>query len=100
MAANPTDPFYNYPQQMGTPARNAASVTPSDTDDLPVYAKALYIGTAGDLQVTLTNMAVGTSVVLADHPAGYAPLQVKRVWDASTTADDIVALYDFGTITP
>lgn len=100
MAANHTDPFYNYPQQMGTPARNAAEVVPSDTDDLPVYAKALYIGTAGDLEVTLTNMADGDSVVFADHPAGYAPLQVKRVWDNATTASDIIALYDYGTITP
>lgn len=98
MAANPSDPYYNYPQQMGTPARAAAAVTPSDTTDLSIYAKALYIGTAGDLEVTLTNMDDGTSVVLADHPAGYAPLQVKRVWAAGTAALDIVALFDFSDI--
>jgi len=100
MAANPTDPFYNYPYWMGTPARNGGAVTPADDADLDVYAKALYIGTAGDLTVTLTNMADETSVTFVDHPAGYAPLQVKRVWDTGTDADDIVALYDYGDITP
>lgn len=94
MAANPTDPYYNYPQQMGTPARAAEAVTPDDDVDLPNWAKALYIGTAGDLVVTLTNMADGEFVTFPDHPAGYAPLQVKRVWEA-TAADDIVALFDF-----
>lgn len=94
LPAHPTDPFYAYPNWMGTPARAAEAVTPSDTDDLPNYAKALYIGTAGDLVVTLTNMADGTFVTLADHPAGYAPIQVKRVWEA-TAALDIVALFDY-----
>lgn len=94
MAANPTDPYYNYPQQMGTPARAAEAVTPDDDVDLPNWAKALYIGGAGDLVVTLTNMPDGETVTLADHPVGYAPLQVKRVLEA-TTATSIVALFDF-----
>lgn len=94
MAANNTDPYYAYPNWMGTPARGAAEVTPDDDVDLAIYAKSLYIGGAGDLVVTLTTMEDGTSVTFADHPAGYAPLQVKRVWEA-TAATDIVALFDF-----
>lgn len=93
--ADPTDPFRAYPYYMATPARGAAEVTPDDDVDLSIYAKSLYIGGAGDLTVTLTTQDDGDSVTFADHPAGYAPLQVKRVWATGTLATDIVALFDY-----
>lgn len=80
------------------PARNGVAVTPSDTTDLATYAKALYIGTAGDIAVIFandkSNGGDGTPVLFVGHPAGYAPLQVRRVMSTNTAADDIVALYD------
>lgn len=96
--SNATDPFYNYPNWMGTPARNGAAVTPSDSADLDAYAKAVYVGASGDVTVTLTNMADGTFIKFSNHPVGYMPVQVKRVWSTGTTATLILALYDYGTL--
>jgi hypothetical protein len=74
------------------PARTAIAVTTSDSVDLAVVARALYIGVTGDVQVTLADMDDGTSVIFKAHPVGYMLTQVKRVWAASTTATNIVAL--------
>lgn len=76
------------------PARGAAAVTPSDTVDLSVWAKALYVGEAGDLSVIPAGDGALTAVTLRNHPVGYAPVQVRRVLATGTTAGDIVALFD------
>lgn len=68
----------------------AATVTPDDGADLIPWAKALYVGTAGDLTVVPAGGAV--AVTLKNHPVGYVAVQVRRVLQAGTTADDIVAL--------
>lgn len=74
-------------------ARNAIAVVPSDSADLANISRAIYIGGAGNLQVTLAADADGTSVVLTGVTAGAIyPLRVKRVWAASTTATLILAL--------
>lgn len=52
--------------------------------------RALYVGTGGDVTVT---MAAGTSVTFADVPAGtILPIQVTHVTAVSGAAD-ILALY-------
>ena len=53
-------------------------------------ARALVIGTAGNLEVTTL---VGNKVVLASVPAGVLPLCVKTVHNANTTAENITALF-------
>jgi hypothetical protein len=88
------------------PARLAFAVTPNDTQDLtnpsgnntPSYAKALYVGGAGNLAVITagdgTNSGQGTAVTFLNVPVGWFPVQVRRVMNANTTASDIVALMD------
>jgi hypothetical protein len=78
------------------PARMAALVAPHDTNDLPQYAKALYIGVAGDLTIVPAGdtSANGTSVLFTNVPVGWFPVQVRRVLDTGTDADEIVAVYD------
>lgn len=73
------------------PAHSAAAVTTSDSAVIPV-TRALYIGTAGNITVT---MAVdGTSVLFVGVQGGtLLPLQVTRVYATGTTATNIVALY-------
>lgn len=80
------------PMKMDEPAYDAASVTPHDTNDLSGgVARALYVGTTGDVEVI---MAGGTTVVFSSVPAGYIlPIRVSRVKAANTTASDILALY-------
>lgn len=73
----------------------AEEITPSDSEDLSTKGtEAILVGGAGDLEVTLTGMEDGESVILKDLNAGEIyELDVKRVWNTDTTATDIVALY-------
>ena len=73
------------------PAEYAAAVTPDNSNDLAQVARALYVGTAGDLNVDLVD---GSTVVFPSVLGGaILPVRVKRVRSSSTTASNIVALY-------
>jgi hypothetical protein len=75
------------------PARNAAAVTPNDSTDLTNSSRNIYVGTSGNLTVTMLDMADGTSVTLPNAPVGYHPLEVKRIWSTGTTASNIVVIW-------
>jgi hypothetical protein len=54
----------------------------------------IYVGAAGDLQVTLKGMPDGESIVFKGLVAGMIhPIKAKRIWAASTTATNILAVY-------
>lgn len=73
------------------PAAGLLAVTPSDSADLSNGpARALYVGTSGDIAVI---MADGTSGTIRSAAAGYHPLQVRRVKTTGTTESNILALY-------
>lgn len=89
------------------PAREAVAVVPSDTKDLTAaivdggsgakfYAKALYIGVAGDVKVTLAgdNVEPSSPIVFKAVPVGILNVQVRRVWSTGTAATNMVALTD------
>lgn len=78
--------------QVASQARGAAAVTPSNTVDLSPYAKALYIGVAGDVTVIPVTNDDASPVTFPNHPVGYMPVQVRRVMVTGTTALGIVAL--------
>ena len=60
-------------------------------NDLAQVARALYVGTAGDLNVDLVD---GSTVVFPSVLGGaILPVRVKRVRSSSTTASNSVALY-------
>jgi len=83
------DAFAGYTPKMESPAQSAAAVTPG-ASPLGNTSRALYIGGAGDLVVT---MADGGDVTFAGVPAGFIlPIRVTHVL-ASTTATNIVALW-------
>ncbi len=71
------------------PAPHAAAVTPSDVNDLPNSADALYVGGTGDLKATLIG---GDVVTFAALPVGWHPIRVRKVWSTGTTATNIVAV--------
>jgi hypothetical protein len=90
-----SDPFATNSSSPTTPARRAAAVTPSDSADLAIYAKALWIGGAGSVAIIPVGNADGDSVVIAGCPAGaLLPIQVRRVLTTGTTATAISALFD------
>lgn len=69
----------------------AAIVTKSDADELPIYARALYVGGTGNINLITRD---GQTVLFSTIPAGtIIPIQVKQVLSTSTTATTIVALW-------
>lgn len=80
---------------------NAEVVTPDDNADLTLGGGAiiegttngacLYIGTGGNITVTMLGGQVVTFVNVVDGT--FMPIQVKKVWATNTDAQDILALY-------
>jgi len=73
------------------PSRNPLTVTPHDTNELPIIPKALYVGTGGTVvlrgvdsaaDVTFVNVADGQVLDVRPH----------YVRATGTTASDIVGL--------
>ncbi len=84
------DKFGSFAGGLESPAANGAAITPSDTTDLTQTTRALYVGGAGNLRVTLSG---GDTVTLMNVPEGaLLPLRVRRVLATSTTATNLVGL--------
>ena len=84
-----TDAFDAYSSDLSGPITDAVAVIPSDSADLPAVSRAIYIGGAGHLKVSLKASA--TPVVFSNLPAGWHPIRVTRVWSTGSTASGIVA---------
>lgn len=79
------------PSQMQWPAASAIAVTPSDSADLSVFTRGIYVGTGGDLVVTTVN---GQTVTFKNLAGGMVhPICAKRIWSTNTTATDILGVY-------
>jgi hypothetical protein len=73
------------------PAANGAAVAPSDTANLPVASKRLWIGGAGNVSLVTVN---GTALTYTAVPAGtYLQVRAQQVKATGTTATDIIAEY-------
>lgn len=84
------DLFENRASGLESPGHSAADITPSDSTDLLTTSRALWVGTSGDLRVT---MAGGQTTTLRNAPVGLCPIRVTRVHATGTTAADIVAVW-------
>lgn len=83
------DNFKHRTVGLDSPARNAEGVTPSDVSELPNSARFLYVGGAGDIEVT----TLGDDKVILAAASGFVPISVKQVHAAGTSATGIVALW-------
>lgn len=83
------DAFKNRESSLESPARRAEAVTPNDNADLPNFSRALYVGGAGDLEVT----TVGGDTVTFAAASGLLPVCVSRVRASGTSATGIIALW-------
>lgn len=73
------------------PADDVYPVSPSNSADLPNgVARALYIGTGGNVRLTGAGGTTATFFNLAD--GSILPVRVARVLATDTTASNIVAL--------
>nr|WP_298925250.1 hypothetical protein [uncultured Erythrobacter sp.] len=87
----PKDSFSSSADSLIAPARVAYSITPQDGVELSTSAKALYVGTGGDI----TFRAVGseTDVVLRNVVSGtILPIRIAAIQATGTTAADMVGL--------
>jgi len=85
-----SDSFSTVQTSFEGPARNAEAVTPDDDTDLTNVSRALWVGTGGDVVVTMQG---GDTVTFANVPDGsLLPIAVSRVKATNTTAADMVAL--------
>lgn len=83
-----TDKFGTFNDGLDSPASNAAALTPSDSTDLANVTRAVYVGTGGDLKVTMRG---GQTVTYKNLPQGITkPIRVARVWATGTTAADLM----------
>lgn len=85
------DPYANIGDDLLSPARHAAAVTPSDSANLPTSSKRLWVGGAGNVKVTTVG---GDVVTYTAVPAGtYLKVRAQQVFATGTTATNIVAEY-------
>ncbi|ASS55901.1 spike base protein, RCAP_Rcc01079 family [Rhizobium leguminosarum] len=77
------------------PAGWVWAVTPSDSVDLAIPTRSLFVGGAGNLSVQAFDPTTKkiAAVVITGVPAGMIlPIEVSRVNFTNTTATNIVAL--------
>ena len=86
-----TDIFSRKQALTADPASNAVLVTPSDSTDLTYVSRAVYVGTTGNMKVTMQDSG---TVLFTGIPAGTTlPIRVTRIWSTTTTASTILALW-------
>ena len=85
------DPFGSTSDSVIAPAQRAFPITPSDSDDLGSFTKAIYVGTGGtivlrpvgsDADVSFTNVQNGSIL----------DLRCRAIRASGTTASGIVGL--------
>lgn len=67
------------------PGRRIATVTPSDTEDLPFIPTVLYFSDSGRVRVRLADGSESEIVVTAG--ANQAPAEIVRILATGTTAN-------------
>lgn len=83
------DKFEHLASGLESPAQNALAVTPNNGQALSHVTRALWIGKAGDIHVTMQS---GDDIILK-NASGWMPLRVTHVKASGTTAADIVGVW-------
>lgn len=86
-----SDQFQLSSDSVISPARKCFPIIPSDTAELPVVVKAIYVGTGGDLAVKAADDS--QFVILRNMPDGFIiDIRAVAVRATGTSAADIVGL--------
>jgi hypothetical protein len=83
------DPFASNVPGLTAPGVNCAGVTPHDSNELDPLPRALWIGTAGRVDLVGANGAT----VAFKNASGLLPFRAKIVKATNLTAADIVAIW-------
>ena len=82
------DLYQNHASGLDSPANYAAVVTPNDNTDLTNVARAIYVGTSGNVNLTTAG---GNTVLISNIVAGTVlPIRTKRVLSTNTTANAVI----------
>ena len=84
------DDFKGYSPSTQSPISHGTAITPDDAADLGHLTRALYVGTGGDVRVTLAD---GSAMTFVNMVQGWHPMRVARVWATGTTADHMVGCW-------
>lgn len=85
------DTFDGFAGGVEGPADNFAAITKSDSVDLAIMTRAVYVGTGGDV-VALDRD--GTVVTFKNVPSGsILPIRATRINSTNTTAADLVGMW-------
>jgi len=74
------------------PATRAVAITPHDTTELTETTRAIYVGGAGNIVMTLEGDTAAVTFVSVSS-GSILPVRAKLVKSTSTTATSLVALY-------
>lgn len=75
-----------------SPADSHLPVIPSDSDDVPVVFRAIYIGTGGDLVCIAAKN--GQTATYKNLPSGtLLPVRPSRILATGTSASDLVGMW-------
>lgn len=88
------NPYVGQTSTAVSTASRAVTVTPHNTNDLAIYAKALRINGAGTVCFLPVGNADGQTITIDAAAGEYVQIQVRRVLTSGTTATGIVALFD------
>lgn len=93
MPKTANDPFFAVSTEPNYAGRHAIAVTPSDTADLPVITKQLFVAVGGTVAVIFADDPDSGSVSLGTQAAGVTlVVQVRRVMATGTSAT-VVAVW-------
>lgn len=87
----PSDTFAAVLDSLIAPARNCFAITPSDTANLPVLPKAIYVGSGGTLVIRAADAV--SDVTFMNVPSGsILDIRVTSVRATGTSAGNLVGL--------
>lgn len=85
-----SDKFEGRARSFDGPANDGFSVTPNDVAALAEITRAIYVGTAGNISLTLTS---GAALTFINVPSGtLLPVRATEVKSTGTTATDLIGL--------
>lgn len=85
------DSFSGNQSGLESPAAGGAAITPHDSNELATWSRGIYVGTGGNIAVTMAN---GVDVTFTAVPQGVIlPIRTKIVKATGTTASNLIALY-------
>ena len=84
------DRFQNFSDSPVAPATAPFPILPSDSAELPLATKGIYVGTGGD--VTLRGINAAADVTYRNLPdASYIAVRASHVRATGTTATNLIA---------